>query len=273
MRVLTPVFVLVAFTCSCSTSSGSRLYQGASGADAGPRPDRDAASPAATHPDASTSGPSPAPSHDVDSSTRDAGSTERDASSPVTAEPDAAAEPSPDASSSPAPLDAAESPAVDAGMANPSDAGCVMTVEHVANEGADHIGNSNPVSFVHNPPASGTHYPEWTAFGRYDVPVNPGYWVHNLEHGAVVFLYGPSATSEQVAALDAAFTTRVVDLACSEPRRVMTPDPQLESAVAIVTWDWVLSGNCVDPDAIETFVGEHLGNGPELVCESGGYSP
>ena len=53
----------------------------------------------------------------------------------------------------------------------------------------DHVPVGTPVTYNSNPPSSGPHYPVWAAFKEYDAPVDRGYYVHNLEHGAVVFLY------------------------------------------------------------------------------------
>jgi hypothetical protein len=113
----------------------------------------------------------------------------------------------------------------------------------------------------------------WSVFGAFDEVVPRGYWVHNLEHGAVAFLIGPDATAAQADALRAVFDLLPEDPDCGSPRALLTPDPELDDAVAVVAWDWVLEGECVNAAAILRFVMEHRGRGRENVCADGAYRP
>jgi hypothetical protein len=148
-------------------------------------------------------------------------------------------------------------------------------LQQVADEGQNHTEETVQVTYVNNPPASGTHYGRAANYHAYTVVVPRPFWVHNLEHGAVVFLVGPTATEEQANAMLEAFDL-VTDPGCTSisapPRRVLTPDPLLPTAIAVVAWDYTLTGDCVDANAIQSFVADRIGKGPEgLICGGGGY--
>ncbi|MBI5829466.1 MAG: DUF3105 domain-containing protein, partial [Chloroflexi bacterium] len=58
----------------------------------------------------------------------------------------------------------------------------------IPNEGEGHEADGTPLTFNHYPPSSGTHYGAPAAYGYYEQPVSEGYFVHSLEHGAVLVL-------------------------------------------------------------------------------------
>jgi hypothetical protein len=93
--------------------------------------------------------------------------------------------------------------------------------------------------------------------------------VHNLEHGAIVFLYRPDAPPAVVAALRGVFQFLPNDPACGHRRALMTPDPLLPGATAVVAADHVLAAECVNDQAIRDFVTLYRGRGPEQVCQDG----
>ena len=64
--------------------------------------------------------------------------------------------------------------------------GCAMTEAGVQNEGWVHVVEGSQVTYRHNPPASGPHYPVWARYQSYTSAVARPYWVHNVEHGAIV---------------------------------------------------------------------------------------
>ena len=75
----------------------------------------------------------------------------------------------------------------------PDDGTCTMQQAAVANEGWAHVPEGSAIAYVHNPPASGPHYPVWLRYEEFTSAQARGYWVHNLEHGAIVMLYRPDA--------------------------------------------------------------------------------
>src|SRR5882724_4807922 len=66
---------------------------------------------------------------------------------------------------------------------------CASVVEEHPSEGNLHMGLCSPLFYATNPPSSGNHYPIWAAYQTYAQPLLPGFWVHNLEHGAIVMAY------------------------------------------------------------------------------------
>src|SRR5215208_4047320 len=78
----------------------------------------------------------------------------------------------------------------------PVDTGsCTMTESAVSNEGWVHVAEGSTVTYRNNPPASGPHYPVWARYQSYTTAVARPYWVHNLEHGAIVFVHRPDAAA------------------------------------------------------------------------------
>ncbi len=147
---------------------------------------------------------------------------------------------------------------------------CVeATVEEHALEAGAHIADG-AIDYIALPPASGAHRPSWARWGEYSY-LPPHRWLHNLEHGGVALLYHPCASDTLKAGLRDYATSRAVD-AGGAFRWVMSPYPDLPSAVAVVTWGWTYSAECVDAEAIEGFVRAHYRQAPEDVEAPGSFS-
>jgi hypothetical protein len=151
----------------------------------------------------------------------------------------------------------------------PSDPSCAAVVTSVANEGWVHVAEGSVVSYRANPPASGPHYPVWARYQEHPSAVARPYWVHNLEHGAIVFLYRPDAPPAVVAALRGVVQFLPNDPACGHRRALMTPDPLQPGTTAVVAADHLLAAECVIGEAIRDFVTLSRGRGPEQVCQDG----
>ena len=147
--------------------------------------------------------------------------------------------------------------------------GCAMTERAVANEGWLHVAEGAAVSYAANPPASGPHYPVWLRYQAYTSAQARPYWVHNLEHGAIVLLHRPDAPAAGVATLNDTLRALPTDPACGHPRALLTPDPQLPTPFAAVAANFVLQGDCVDPQAISQFTTARRNRAPEDICASG----
>jgi Protein of unknown function (DUF3105) len=139
----------------------------------------------------------------------------------------------------------------------------------VANEGWVHVTEGSAITYQHNPPASGPHYPVWLRYEEYAAAQPRGYWVHNLEHGAIVFLYRPDAPAAAVNALRNTFRALPNDPQCGHPRALMTPDPLMPRPVAVVAADWLLEGETLADQPIRDFVSQHRNRAPENICEGG----
>ncbi len=143
-------------------------------------------------------------------------------------------------------------------------------VTQVPNEGFNHVPEGTAITYQHNPPASGPHYPVWARYEEYTTPLARGYWVHNLEHGGIVFLYRTDTAAATVDALRAVYRSLPPDPLCNGgTRALMTPDPLMPRPIAVVAWDWVLDSDVVEPQKILDFVAAHRGRGREQICEGG----
>ncbi|MET0794785.1 MAG: DUF3105 domain-containing protein [Polyangiaceae bacterium] len=137
-----------------------------------------------------------------------------------------------------------------------------------------HLTVCSAVDYLDNPPIGGDHYPVWAAFQSYSFAVPRGFWVHDLEHGAVVFSYNcPDGCSDEVATVQALIDALPEDPLCAgtgTPRRVvLTPDPLLDVRWGLSAWGHTLRAECVDADRFRDFYLNHFGLGPEALCNAG----
>ena len=150
-----------------------------------------------------------------------------------------------------------------------SDPSCQAVVASVPNEGWIHVPEGSAVNYRANPPASGPHYPVWARYQEHTTAVPRPYWVHNLEHGAIVFAYRPDAPAGAVSTLREVYQSLPNDPACGHRRALMLPDPLLPRATAVVAADFVVSSDCVNAGIVRDFAIGRRGLGPEQVCQDG----
>jgi hypothetical protein len=164
------------------------------------------------------------------------------------------------------------------------DASCLVQIEQPPLMSSfAHVPIGTTVDWNSNPPSSGPHYPIWAAFQAYTAPVPRGYYVHDLEHGAIVFLYNcgsPDAGGGQcpqvVSTLQAASDSLPDDPVCAQQggpgvrvRTVITPDPLIPTRVAAAAWGWIYLADCADLPTLEQFAKAHYGQGREDLCSPG----
>lgn len=158
---------------------------------------------------------------------------------------------------------------------------CVNNVERILLEPRSHIPESSTPVFFNNPPVSGEHYPIWARWQSYTVTVPRGYWVHNLEHGGVVYLYRPDAPQSLVESLTRVYNAIPDDPTCHHRRAVLTPDPLLDVPWAVtvsgpedIGFGYRIKADCVESEeALVRFAVEHRSQGPEILCDDGTYPP
>lgn len=143
------------------------------------------------------------------------------------------------------------------------------SVATVPSEGWAHVAEGAAVAYQANPPASGPHYPVWARYREHTSVLARGYWVHNLEHGAIVLLYRPDAPAAVIAELRQAWQALPNDPACGHRRALMTADPLLPQPVAAVAALNVLMADRLDPSWVRVFADTYRGRGPEAVCQDG----
>jgi len=135
----------------------------------------------------------------------------------------------------------------------------------------NHVPEGTQVQYNHNPPTSGCHYNlgYGTApiqAGAYDQPIQPEYWVHNLEHGYIVVLYNcPSGCSSEFQQLRTWLKTLPPDPTRVVPyaKVVILPDTSMTVPFAAVSWDWYDPIPNFSIDEVQRFYANHVGHGPE----------
>jgi hypothetical protein len=106
------------------------------------------------------------------------------------------------------------------------------------------------------PPLGGPHYGNWQNCGIYETPVDPGYAIHSMEHGAVWITYHPDLPAEQIAALQ--------DKVRGQGSLLLSPYPEQSSPIALSVWDIQLTVESTDDERIDQFVRRYRNaRGPE----------
>jgi hypothetical protein len=133
---------------------------------------------------------------------------------------------------------------------------CVET--YTPADGASHV--DGDLSYPDEPPSSGDHNGCWASWGVHTEEVAAENWVHNLEHGGVVFLYDcPEGCATEVEQL-AAYVSSL-----PEGRAILSPYAAAEYRFTAVAWEHRLELGCLDLPLFQSFYGEHVGRGPEDV--------
>lgn len=156
-------------------------------------------------------------------------------------------------------------------------ASCPVVIESPDNVGGQqHVPEGTVISYNSNPPSSGPHYPVWANFKEYSAPLDEGYLVHSLEHGAVALLYkcNPAAPecAPTIEALRKIRDSIATDPRCSSDIRVriiIAPFPRLEVPVAAAAWGFTYKADCVDVPTLTQFVNDYYAKSPEDICVPG----
>ncbi len=137
------------------------------------------------------------------------------------------------------------------------------------------------IEWSSNPPVTGEHYVIWARWGLtyQDPPLERGYWLHNAEHGGIVFLFNcPDGCPDEVARLEELARELPVDPRCEEPihnRTLVTADPLLppDVRIAAVAWGVSYAATCIDEVTLRQFATDHYGRAPENFCAQSSYPP
>ncbi|MDB5103550.1 MAG: Xanthine/uracil/thiamine/ascorbate permease family protein [Fibrobacteres bacterium] len=141
---------------------------------------------------------------------------------------------------------------------------------------ASHVATCAPLTFSHYPPTSGNHFgSDWAKYGTHRLVLNPGYYVHNEEHGAVVFLI--NCHTEGDCEADFASLQRIADAFPQDPlcgaaikhRIVIAGDTVMAKRFAAIAWGWSLTSDCLDSLAFSGFLKAHYAHSPENTCLDG----
>lgn len=180
--------------------------------------------------------------------------------------------------------DAAEPPAPQpgdpvqgTGAADKAGGACNVEPKTLNDLSQTHVSECSGIEYSSNPPAGGPHYPTWAAFQTFSFPVPRGFYVHDLEHGAIVYGYNctlfPDGCEDEVAKVQAMIDALPADPKCAgwaTPRRVLlTPDPLLDVRWGVSAWGFSLRAECADLERFRQFYLNHFALGPENFCDPG----
>ena len=130
--------------------------------------------------------------------------------------------------------------------------------------GQDHVPETERVKYNSNPPTSGPHYAIWAQWGIHAKAPLDERLVHNLEHGGVTISYKPDQIQGQVLEQ---IKAQVRELSKTNARIILTPRPNMDTAIALTAWGYLQKLDRYDPAAIQAFYDAHIARGPE--CQNG----
>jgi len=111
------------------------------------------------------------------------------------------------------------------------------------------------IDYTVTPPAGGPHAYCWGEWGAHTEALPDDNWVHNLEHGGIVYLYScPDGCDEEKVALTALTALGKV---------VVTEYPGMEYRFAAIAWGYRLLTDCWDEAEFTSFYTAHVDQGPE----------
>lgn len=138
---------------------------------------------------------------------------------------------------------------------------------------AKHVDLDTEVTYSSVPPCIGNHYGQWSSWGIFEQPVDPRYFVHNLEHGGMTFLYDcPAGCADLVTALTS-YVVGVPDDDSGPFRAVVSPYAGLGSTFAIAAWGWTYKAETFDGAEVDCFVKGRYRHAPEDIALGGNHAP
>lgn len=112
------------------------------------------------------------------------------------------------------------------------------------------------IDYPDPPPTGGDHNACWTTFGVHTTEVLDENWVHNLEHGGVVFVYScPGGCAAEAAMLES--------LVAGRPFAVVSSYSVMPAGFAAVSWEHRLVTPVLDLEAFIAFYDAHVDRAPE----------
>lgn len=133
----------------------------------------------------------------------------------------------------------------------------------LSDEGRGHVPEGSLLEFQNSPPASGKHYARTANYGFHDEPVAAGYWVHNLEHGAIVVLYNcPNdcpALKDQLRQIYDTFPQGKF----KRVKLVIVPDTAITTQLVALAWNRKLELIEFNREQLLSFYNAYVDRGPE----------
>jgi hypothetical protein len=146
------------------------------------------------------------------------------------------------------------------------EAGCTDIEEPPEAESRSHVPDGTPVDYATNPPTSGDHYATPADPGFYPPEgidqIPPERFVHDLEHGQIVFWYSPDAPDGTISDIE-----DYIDKQSGSQSQALlaTPYEDIDSphTFAMSAWGAMQSCTRFSEDVVNAFREEYQGRGPE----------
>jgi hypothetical protein len=130
-------------------------------------------------------------------------------------------------------------------------------------QGYCHINYGYPINlYASNPPASGDHWPSPShALGVNSTPIAREYYIHSMEHGAVILAYNcPNGCPYELGVLQQVVGAR----ADARFKVIMTPDPLMPAnSFAAISWSWLYLFAEPEFNALVCFIDQHYDHARE----------
>jgi len=135
----------------------------------------------------------------------------------------------------------------------------------VPSMGGQHIDPGQAhAAYNSTPPTSGPHYPSPANWGKYDGGLPEETWLHNMEHGGLVFLYNcPQGCPDLTGKLEALLKDRSVFSKYGYAKFIIVPYSKIPNKLTLVAWNYYLPLADYDDAAVRKFIKAHQDNGPE----------
>ena len=136
----------------------------------------------------------------------------------------------------------------------------------IATEGQGHVATDQRVNYRNNPPSSGQHYGVTAEWGYSASEIIPEVWLHNLEHGGIVFLYHCEADCPELKSSLETLAGQLPKSKYGSIKIVVTsyPDP-LPGTITALAWTRQMDLETFDADALTNFYKRYVDRGPEDV--------
>ena len=131
-------------------------------------------------------------------------------------------------------------------------------------EGTSHVEPGVPINYPNYPPTSGTHFNTWARYGFSETPVDPGFWVHNLEHGYVAILYKcPADCTRLKQQLKDLYASLAPSVRYRYVKAVIAPDDGIDTPLVALAWGRRLKLDGYDDSQLRRFYQSFVDKGPE----------
>jgi hypothetical protein len=115
------------------------------------------------------------------------------------------------------------------------------------------LADADDLEYTSDPPTSGPHQPGPAVEGVVETPLSRPVQVGILERGDVLLQHDPDLEASALADLQGLAGDRVV----------VAPNPDLDAPVVATAWLFARRCDSVDTAALQAFVDERVGHGPE----------